>query len=567
MKKPINLVYGLDERPPKTVTLLTGLQHVGTMSIFLLFPLLVSREGGLSPEKVVDVLSISMLLQGVVTIVQAFPIGPVGAGYLCPTIFSAAYLGPSLTAVKAGGISLVYGMTVFAGLIECALSRLLPRFRAIFPPEIAGLVIVMIGLTNGAIGIRYALGIGTAQPVGPLELTVGLLSLASMVGLNVWAKGLPRVFCGLIGVVVGYIAAALLGSFTASDVQTLGEAPLVHLPSPGHLGWAFDGALAITFGITAVAAGVKAMGMVATYQKINDADWRRPEMGSIGGGVLADGAGTVIAGLLGTLGMNPSATSLGLASATGVTSRRIAYAIGGIFLGLAFLPKVAALLTIMPRPVIGAALLFTGAFVFVNGLEIITSRMLDARKTLVIGLSFMIGIAVDLYPGFFQRLSPAFQPFLGSSLAVVALCALVLNGLFRLGVRRAQRLGLDAGQLDPLKVEEFMEAQGASWGARREVIERASFNLTQSIETIMESCGLKGELEIEASFDEFNLDVRVSYAGAPLELPEERPTNEEIMASEEGQRKLAGFMLRRYADRVQSSHKAGRSSILFHFDH
>ncbi len=145
--------------------------------------------------------------------------------------------------------------------------------------------------------------------------------------------------------------------------------------------------------------------------------------------------------------------------------------------------------------------------------------------------------------------------------------ALLLNAVFRVGVRRTQSLVVAPGQLDPVKIDEFMEAQGAIWGARRDVIDRAKFNLTQSIEVIMDSCAPQGPVEIEASFDEFNLDVRVCYAGASLELPDKRPTNEEIMASEEGQRKLAGFMLRRYADRVQSSYKAGRSTILFHFDH
>jgi NCS2 family nucleobase:cation symporter-2 len=89
----------------------------------------------------------------------------------------------------------------------------------------------------------------------------------------------------------------------------------------------------------------------------------------------------------------------------------------------------------------------------------------------------------------------------------------------------------------------------------------------QSIETIVESCEPQGPLDVEASFDEFRLDVRVSYVGAPLELPEKRPTNEEIMESEEGQRRLAGFMLRRLADRVQATHRGGRATILFHFDH
>jgi NCS2 family nucleobase:cation symporter-2 len=112
-----------------------------------------------------------------------------------------------------------------------------------------------------------------------------------------------------------------------------------------------------------------------------------------------------------------------------------------------------------------------------------------------------------------------------------------------------------------------METSGAGWGARRDVIDRASFNLAQSIEVIVESCDPQGPLEIEAAFDEFNLGLRVSYIGPPLELPEKRPSNEEIMESEEGQRKLAGFMLRRYADRVAATHRGGRSTILFHFDH
>jgi NCS2 family nucleobase:cation symporter-2 len=105
------------------------------------------------------------------------------------------------------------------------------------------------------------------------------------------------------------------------------------------------------------------------------------------------------------------------------------------------------------------------------------------------------------------------------------------------------------------------------WGARRDVIDRACFNLAHSLETIVEGCEPSGPLEVRASFDEFSLDLRVSYDGAPLELPERRPSNEEIMASDEGQRRLAGFMLRRLADRVQATHRAGRSTVLFHFDH
>jgi xanthine permease XanP len=221
----------------------------------------------------------------------------------------------------------------------------------------------------------------------------------------------------------------------------------------------------------------------------------------------------------------------------------------------------------MPRPVLGATLWFSGAFVLINGLQIVTSRMLDPRRTFVIGLSFALGLSVDVYPTFWAGLPAWAQPFVSSSLVLGTISALSLNALFRLGIRSSHSFVVDPAAMDPKEIAERMESQGAAWGARRDVIDRATFNLTQSIETIVDSGAAGGPLDVQASFDEFNLDLRVSYAGPPLELPERRPTNEEIMASEEGQRRLAGFLLRRLADRVQSTQRGGRSVLLFHFDH
>jgi xanthine permease XanP len=566
-RKPLSIIYGVDENPPLGVTVVSALQHVGLISIFLLFPLLVCREAQLSPNTILDVLSLSMLAMGAGAILPAIARGPVGSGYLCPSIFTVAYLGPSLLALKTGGLSLVFGMTVFAGCIEAALSRSLRHLRALFPPEIAGLVVVLLGVTIGAIGVRYVLGADTRQPASPRELAVAAISLGTMVALNVWAGGLFRMFCALLGMIAGYAAAALLGILTASDMQRVMDLPLVSVPSVGHVAWSFDFALIGAFAVAALAACLKTIGNVTTCQKMNDAEWVRPEMGSISRGVLADGLGTVTAGVLGTVGINSSPSAVGLSGATGVTSRRVAYGIGAIFLALAFLPKVASLLSIIPRSVMGAALVFSACFVFVNGIQIITSRLLDARRTFVIGLAFLTGIAVDLLPGYFVNVPAQFQPLVSSSLVVGMLTAVLLNLVFRLGVRQTERLLVDPRAVDPPGIDAFLESRGAAWGARGDVIDRASFNLQQSIETIVEGCEPQGPLEIQASFDEFNLDLRVSYAGAPLELPQRRPTNEEIMESVDGQRRLAGFMLRRYADRVAATHKSGRSTILFHFDH
>lgn len=567
MRKPANILYGIDEAPPLGVTLLAGLQQVGLISVYLVFPLLIGREAQLTDAEVIGLLSASMVAMAAAAILPALRVGPLGAGFLCPGVFTAAYFAPSLLAAHAGGMPLVVGMTIFGGLVGAAFSQLLRYLRPAFPPEVAGFVVIMLGVTIGAIGVRYALGIRAAHPVRAEELVVAVTSLGTMVGLNVWTRGYLKLFCGLLGMIAGYTVAALLGVLSESDLERVADTPALGLPSIAHFGWSFDYALIPAFVFAALAAGLKALGSITTCQKINDADWVRPDMRQIGQGVLADAVTTITAGAVGATGVNSSPSAVGLSGATGVTSRRVAYAIGAIFLALAVLPKAAAVLAIMPRPVIGAAFLFTASFVLVNGLEIVSSRLLDARRTFVIGISFMLGLAVDFFPEYFSRLPAAIHPLTSSSLVLGMLSAVTLNLVFRIGARRTQRLGVDPAHADPTAIETFMETQGAAWGARRDVIDRAKFNLAQSIETLVSSEVATGPLDVQASFDEFNLDVSISYDGVPLELPEKRPSNEEIMASEEGERRLAGFMLRRFADRVAATNKGDRSTILFHFDH
>ncbi|HSE00309.1 MAG TPA: solute carrier family 23 protein [Burkholderiales bacterium] len=567
MRKPPGIVYGVDERPPLVIVGLSGAQHVGLMSINLIYPVLIAREAGVSPEMVTQVVSLSMLVLALGAVLQALTRGPVGSGFLCQPVPTAAYLLPSLLAAREGGLALVFGMTVAAGLFEAVLARGLRHLRPWFPPEISGLVILMIGMTTAAVGMRMLLGIGAPAPLDATHAMVAAMSLGTMMALVVWTKGALRLFCVLIGMATGYLATALLGGFSPDDMMRLDTASVLALPGLEHAGWSFSWGLAIPFAVAALAAAFKATGNVITCQKLNDADWRRPDMGTISRGVLADGLATVSAGVIGTTGVNSATMNVGLASATGILSRHVAYAVAGFLVLLAFFPKLGAVLNLMPPAVAGSALLFAASFIIVNGFEIMTSRLLDARKTFMIGLSFIAALAVDFYPTVFRELPASIAPVIGSSIVLGTLCALLLNLLFRIGVRTTRSLVLEPGNVDAVAVEGFMEAQGAAWGARRDVIDRASFNLTQSIETIVEGCNPEGALTIEASFDEFNLDVRVSYSGPPLELPEKRPTNEEIMESDEGQRKLAGFMLRRQADRVAATHKAGRSTILFHFDH
>ena len=138
MRKPAHLSYGVDDKPPLAVNALSGLQHVGLMSIYLVFPALVAKAAGASAEVAVAMVSMTLVALAIGTLLQAFSSGPVGSGFLCQPIASVVYFVPSMVAVKHGGLSAVFGMTIVAGLLEIGLARVLSRLRAIFPAEIAG---------------------------------------------------------------------------------------------------------------------------------------------------------------------------------------------------------------------------------------------------------------------------------------------------------------------------------------------------------------------------------------------------------------------------------------------
>ena len=566
MKKPANMVYALDDSPPLHITVLNGVQHVGLIAINLVYPLLVFRMADTPLQLVVNLLAIGMLVLGVGTFLQVLRLGPVGSGYMLPATFTASYFAPSLLAAKLGGLPLVFGMTFFAGVLEAVLAPLLQRLRSIFPPEISGLVIFMIGLSAGIAGLRSLLG-PQAAPVSAAEWWVAGITLATMVAFNVWGKGITRMLCALVGLTTGYIAAGFAGLIGSSQLSVVEQASWIGLPDFSAISWSFDVTLAAPFAIACVAAAMKAVGTITVCQRMNDADWVRPDMRSAMRGVLADGATTALAGLAGAVGTNTSTPSAGLAAATGVASRKVAYAVGAMFLVLGFLPKLPAVLAVMPRPVIVAALMFVVAFIIINGLQVMSSRMLDARRTLVIGLSIVAGTAVEVFPTLAATAPKALSPIIGSSLVFSTLIALVLNLLFRLGVRKTLTIHLETSNWNLSQVDDMLRKQGATWGARADVITHASWAICQVVEAVADNCWRAGPLAIEVCFDEFNLDVTMSYEGELLEFPEQRPSEDEIVHGDDGVRRLAGYMLRHIADRARSEMHGARALLKFHFDH
>ena len=162
MRKPANLVYGVEEAPPHLVTLISAVQHVGVIAIFMIYPLIIGREAGVPADVLSAMLRMGMFALAVAVFLQALPRGPVGSRLLAPSIFTGVYLAPSLLAVKIGGMPLLWGMTIFAGLVEVALSRVWIRLRTFIPSETAGLVVFLIGVIIGLAALRILVGEGTS---------------------------------------------------------------------------------------------------------------------------------------------------------------------------------------------------------------------------------------------------------------------------------------------------------------------------------------------------------------------------------------------------------------------
>ena len=566
IKRPPGLLYGVDESLPLSLALLNGVQHVGVVAINLIYPLAVFRVAGVPVTEITALLSLGLIVLGVGALLQSWRNSPLGCGFMAPTGFAAAYFGASVLAAKTGGLPLLFGMTVFAGLLEILLSRVLKRLRAFLPTELSGLVLFMIGVAVGIAAVRLLLGAEAGAP-RPAEWGVGAATLGVMVALNVWGRGPVRMLCALIGLAAGYGLAFATGVLGDEPVAHLLATPWLMLPRPWMGPWSFDPALSLPFAIVSLASAMKAVGTVAMCQRMNDADWVRPEPCSVSRGVLGEGLVTALSGLAGGVGVNLSTPSVGVAAATGVASRQLAQVVGVFFLFLGFMPKVAALFAIMPRVVMAAGLLFAACFIIVNGLQTMTSRLLDIRRTLVIGLAIVAGLIVDIHPGLAQGLPSGLASLASSSFAVATLTALLLNLLFRIGVKQRHALRIGLADIGGPAISDFLHAHGASWGARPEIVARASFAANQLAEAVAGQGWETGESTLEVSFDEFNLDLQFSYRGLPPCFPDQRPTEREIIESEHGVRLLAGYLLRHSADSIHSGSHGGMAQVRMHFDH
>ncbi len=401
------------------------------MCATLAFPIVVSRQAGLTGEALAAFVGTALLVLAAANLLQALR-PPLGSGYLTPTSFTATYLGPSMLAADMGRLPLVFGMTFLAGIAEATMSRFMDRLRTAIPVEFVGLIIFLVGLTNGVAGFRQMFGTDAVNPNGG-QIAVGALTLGVMIALQCLRSVAARLYAAAIGMVLGYACAYAAGLVTAADLAAERQVPWFAIPSFALPQMSFDVTLVLPFTVVAFAAAMKQMGFVYHAQRLTDGANGELDHAAARRSVLADGAGSATAGLLGGIGVNASASSAGLVAASGMTDRRVVAYVAGVFAVLALMPGAAFLLATVPPGVVGAALIFTGAFVVTGGVKMMAERGLSQDMALMLGFSILASFAVDLCPAIRASAPAALSPLLSSPIVVGTITAAALLLVQRLG--------------------------------------------------------------------------------------------------------------------------------------
>jgi xanthine permease XanP len=426
--------YPIEAKLTPFQIVLFGFQHVLSMFVGIVTPpLVVSSALGLKLEDSAFLVSMALLASGIGTLVQVHGIGPVGSRMLCVQGTSFTFVPVAIAAGQAGGLSLMFGLTALCAPVEVILSRSLSSLRRWFPPVVTGTVVTLIGCSLIGIGMTdLAGGFGSADLGAPANLGLGLGVLVVILWLGGWKEGKFASISIGVGLVLGYLVALAAGFV---DLSAIANEPNIRVPQPLAYGLSIDPILILPWAVAYVVSALETMGDLTATSKVS----REPVDGPlfqerIEGGIAGDGVGSLIAGALGSLPTTSFSQNNGVIKLTGVASRSVGYGVGGILIVLALFPKLGAILSLMPKPVLGGATVLMFATVAVAGLNVASGDGLTPRKEKILAVSLALGLGVSMVPDATAQLSQLTNPILRSfgvlaqsGLAIGTITAVIMN--------------------------------------------------------------------------------------------------------------------------------------------
>jgi uric acid transporter len=437
--------HPVDEILPAPRLLALGLQHVLVMYAgAVAVPLIIGRALKLSPEDVAYLISADLFACGLATLVQC--IGFPGVGIRLPVMMGVTFasVGPMLSMAAAPDIGLlgIYGAVITAGIFGIIAAPFISRLLPLFPPVVTGSIILVIGISLMRVGINWAGGgLPTLTKVvdgtpgafpnpayGQLQgLCISAFVLLFILGLIKWGSGFIANVSVLLGIIAGAALASILG---VMHFEKVAAAPWADIVIPFRFGMPqFHLVPIITMCIVMIVVMIESLGM---FLALGDITGKAIDREALSRGLRADGVGTLLGGIFNTFPYPSFSQNVGLVSVTGVRSRWVTIAGGGIMLLLGLLPKLAALVEAVPLVVLGGAGLVMFGMVAATGARILTAVDFKTNRynLFVVAISVGFGMIPLAAPGFFKNLPHDLQPLLESGILLCAVVAVLLNAFF-----------------------------------------------------------------------------------------------------------------------------------------
>ena len=432
--KPNGLIYGLNDRPPLRETVFAALQHLLAIFVAIITPpLIIANAIQLDQETTSFLVSMSLMVSGVATFIQCRRLGKIGCGLLCIQGTSFSFIGPIITAGLAGGLPAIFGATVAGSVVEMFVSRILKYARRIITPLVSGIVVTLIGMSLIKVGIISCGGGNASAPdFGSLQnIGIALMVLVLIIIFNRSSNRFLRMGSIVIGLIVGYAVSWWLGMVDFSSIQSYAG---INYPQPFKYGLSFDFSSILGLGLVYLITSIEAYGDITANSLISE----EPVEGETfiqraEGGILADGFNSMIAGLFFSSFPNSIfAQNNGMIQLTGVASRYVGYFIAALLIILGVFPAIGNVFSLMPAPVLGGATLLMFGTVAAAGIRIIASQTINRKATLVMAISFAMGLSVEMVPDILKQLPDSLQSIFSSGITTGGITAIITNMVIRI---------------------------------------------------------------------------------------------------------------------------------------
>ncbi len=423
----VNLIYGVDDDLDLPKKVLFGLQHIfAAFGGIIVVPLVIATSLGFDSKITTALISASILGSGLATIIQAKGIGKVGARVACIMGTDFTFVSPAISVGSVLGLPGIIGATILGSLFEVILSFFIKPLMKFFPPLVTGTVVALIGLTLLPVSIDWAAGgVGSANYASLENLAVAMFVLVVTLLLNNYGKGMISSASILIGIVVGYIVCIPLGLVDFNPVK---EASWLSFPKILEFGVTFDAKAVMAFIPAYFVATIGTVGCLKAIGETSNIDIGDKRVAA---GVLSDGVGSALGGLVGSCPNTSFSQNIGIISLTKVASRHVAVMAGILLVILGFLPKVAAIITGIPNPVLGGVGIMMFGTVAAAGIRTLSNIKLTERNLLIIAISMGLGLGVTFRPDVINNLPEAIRMIFSSGISTGTIAALILNAVLK----------------------------------------------------------------------------------------------------------------------------------------